>query len=138
MRESKQSHSTAGVIKQAEDAVHTAVLLEEGCSGDASHGAVSQRQTITHTSQKGRRDKQPHHQPLGESFSGFWGGTCDPFGTVFHSSLLVTTSSGHILIQFLLQFCQICMRTAPNGLVQLQHKERKHTLPRRGKASSHQ
>lgn len=90
MRESKHSHSTAGVIKQAEDAVHTAVLLDEGCSGDASHGAVSPRQTITHTGQKSPRDKL-HHQPLVKSFSGSWGGTRDTFGTVFQSSLLVTT-----------------------------------------------
>lgn len=53
----------AGVIKQAEDIVQTAVLLGEGCSGDASHTAVSKRQTITQASQKNHRDKRPHRQP---------------------------------------------------------------------------
>lgn len=63
MRESKHSIQQAGVIKQAEDIVQTAVLLGEGCSGDASHTAVGKRQTITQTSQENHRDKQPNRQP---------------------------------------------------------------------------
>lgn len=60
-------HSTPGVIKQQEDAVHTTVLLRDGCCGDASHSAVSwggKYHTHTHTTQKNHQDKQPNHQWL--------------------------------------------------------------------------